>query len=112
MDFADLLSEYGLYLSYILLAVAALAAIVLPLINALNDPQSLIKVGIGIAALIIVFLIGYALSGSEVPDSYAAYNVTTENASKLIGGALTTMYLLVAIALVGIIVSEASKAFK
>ncbi|MGK7397751.1 MAG: hypothetical protein ACNS62_24465 [Candidatus Cyclobacteriaceae bacterium M3_2C_046] len=112
MDFSDFVVEYGLYAGYILMIVAALAAIVLPLINAISNPKSLIKGVVGIVFLGVIFIIGYALAGSEVTQAYITQGVTESSASKLIGGALITMYILVAIAIVGIVFTEIVKLVK
>ncbi|MEM7548533.1 MAG: hypothetical protein AAF363_02595 [Bacteroidota bacterium] len=103
--------DFMLYLGYALVGVAAIAAIILPLISSLSDPKSLAKSGVGLVALLIVFGVGYALSGSEVTDTYAKFGVD-EGQSKLIGGFLTMMYILIIVTSVGIIYTEITKIFK
>jgi hypothetical protein len=100
--------DIALYASYILVLVAAVAAVVLPLIQSLGDPSSLIKSGIGLAALLVVFVIGYAISGNEVLPSYTEFNVDA-GLSKFIGGLLTMMYILIFAAIAGIVYTEVSK---
>lgn len=107
MDFIDI----GLYAGYFLVIVAAIGVIVLPLINSMNDPKKLLKPIAAIAALGILFLLGYAVSGNEVTALYTKHNVG-ETASQMIGAALTTTYVLMFAAFVGIIYSEFSKVFK
>ena len=95
----------GLFLSYILIAVCILAAVVMPLAKAVGDPQSLKKMGIGIGALVLVFILSYALSsGQEMGDKSA----TTV---KLVGASLTTFYILAIGAILGIVITEIKKAF-
>jgi hypothetical protein len=101
----------GLYLSYVMLGIAALAAIVLPLINSLDKPQTLVKGAVGIVALLVLFLVSWGISGNEVMDSYVTAGVDA-TVSKLVGGVLTMMYLLLGISIVGIIYTEISKAVK
>lgn len=101
----NLFVNYFLPAAFILLILAVAAAIILPLINSFGNPRTLLKSAIGIAVLAIIFLIGWSLSPGE-PDPQ--YNVT-EATSKAIGGALTTMYILFGIAVVGIIFSEINK---
>jgi len=108
----------GLYAGYILVAVAFVTAIVMNLINALNDPKTLLKSAIGIGVLGVVFLIGYSMA-PDVLDSAA--RLAFENAKidleadstlqtfKLVGGALTTTFVLVVIAVVGLVYSSISK---
>lgn len=103
--------NFALYLTYILFFVAIGAAIVMPIINSINDPKSLMKAGIGIGALVLLFLISWAISGSEVTAVYQKFDVS-ESGSKFVGGGLITMYLLVFIAIIGIIYTEISKLIK
>lgn len=107
MNFIDI----ALYISYGLIIVAALGAIVLPLINSLGDPMSLIKTGAGLLALVSVFFIAYAVAGNEVTPVYTTHGVDT-SLSKWIGGAVITMYALLILAVVAILITEISKVFK
>lgn len=100
-----------LYIGYFLVAVAALSAIILPLIKAFGNPRSLLTMAAGIVALVVIFLIGYALADSEVFPNYARYNIDSTG-SKVIGGALITMYMLIGLAILGIAVTEVSKLFR
>ena len=106
------LVEFGLYLTYILVGVAVLAVIVLPLINAVSNPRSLIISGIGLAALLVVFLISWGLSSYDTVSAKAAEQGLTPGGVQRIGGVLTMMYLLLAGAIVGIVVTEIGKIFK
>ena len=100
-----------LYLGYGLVLICALAAIILPTINALSDPSSLVKSGIGLGGLVVVFLISWGISGNEVLASYADFGVDA-GLSKFVGGSLIMMYLMALIAIVGIVFTEISKYFK
>jgi hypothetical protein len=107
MEFIDI----GLYVSYGLLLIAAIAAIILPLINSFSNPKSLVKSGIGIAVIVILFVIGYIIADSGVTTKYTTLGVG-EGESKFVGGALLTMYMLFIIAIVGIVITELNKAIK
>lgn len=107
MEFIDI----GLYVSYGLLLIAAIAAIVLPLINSFSNPKSLVKSGIGIAVIVVLFVVGYVIADSGVTAKYTTLGVG-EGESKFVGGALLTMYMLFVIALVGIVITELNKAIK
>ena len=106
-----MLVDILLYLAYGLIIICAAAAVILPLINAVGDPGALVKSGIGVGALLLVFLISWAISGSEVLPSYTLHGVDT-GLSKFVGGTLTMMYLLSAIAIIGIVYTEISKMIK
>ncbi|MDA0195106.1 MAG: hypothetical protein O2951_08685 [Bacteroidetes bacterium] len=105
--FVDIL----LYLAYGLIIICAAAAIILPLIHAVSDPGALVKSGIGVGALLVVFLISWAISGNEVFPSYTLHGVDS-SLSKFVGGTLVMMYLLAAIAIIGIVYTEISKMIK
>jgi hypothetical protein len=102
-----------LYIGYFLVAVAVIAAVVLPLIKSFADPRSLITIGAGIVGLGIIFLIGYALSSSEVLPYYSRADIAIDSGgSKLIGGAIITMYILIGLAILSIAFTEISKLFR
>jgi hypothetical protein len=107
MEFIDI----GLYVSYGLLLIAAIAAIILPLINSFSNPKSLVKSGIGIAVIVVLFVIGYIIADSGVTTKYTTLGVG-EGESKFVGGALLTMYMLFIIAIIGIVITELNKAIK
>lgn len=107
MDFIDV----ALFISYAFTIIAALAAIIFPIINSVGDPKSLAKAGIGVGALLVVFLISWGISGAEVTPEYMEFNVDA-GLSKFIGGILTLMYILTGVAIVGIIYTEISKSLK
>lgn len=107
MDFVDI----GLYLGYALFFGCAGFAIVWPLINSLNQPKLLVKSGIGIGVVVVVFLIAYVISGSETKPEFVAMGVDA-GMSKFIGGLLITMYMLLFGSIIGIVYSEIAKAIK
>ena len=94
-----------IYVAYALVFVAAGTAIFLPLIKSLSQPKTLMTGGIGIGALLVIYLISWGLSGDEVTSIYRQFGVEAIG-SKRIGGALTSMYLMLFLATIGIIASE------
>jgi hypothetical protein len=100
-----------LYLGYTLVLVAAAAAILLPLVNALSSPQSLIKTGVGVLALVVIYFLSYAFSGAEVTPEYAARGIGPD-LSKAVGGTLIMAYILLGISVFGILYTEVSKILK
>lgn len=104
MEFVDIM----LYGSYLLVIVAALGAIVLPLINALGNPKSLLKSALGIVIIGVIYLISWGVSGDEVTARYIKFDITSTS-SQVIGGVLITTYLLMGIAVLSIIYSEIRK---
>ena len=104
-------STYGLYAAYILIGVAILAAILMPLIQSFSNPRALLGALVGVVAIAVLFFIGYSIAGNEVVPLYIKNNVTSAVTSKMIGGALITMYILILLALVSIVVTEITKIF-
>jgi hypothetical protein len=100
-----------LYLGYTLVIISAVAAIVLPMINALGNPKGLLKSGLGIVAIVAIYFIAYAFSGAEVTPEYAERGVGPE-LSKAVGGTLIMAYILLGISILGIVFTEFSKIFK
>ncbi|MCU0358893.1 MAG: hypothetical protein MUE95_15100 [Cyclobacteriaceae bacterium] len=103
--------DLGLYASYILMVLAAGAAIVLPLMNIVQSPGQLKKGLIALVAIVVLFGISYALTGSEVTADLAAKGIT-ESTVKMVGAGLTMFYLVAGIAIIGLIISEIKNAFK
>jgi hypothetical protein len=109
---ASLISvDAGLFGSYILFAVALGAAVILPFINTLQSPGEIKKALFALAGIIVLFVISYAIAGSDVTTEQAAKGLS-ENTSKLVGAGLIMFYLVAAIAIGGLIYSEINKAFK
>ena len=105
------LRNLGLMITYALIGIAVISVIVLPLIKAIDNPKTLVGTAIGLGVLLVLFGISYAISGNEVLPRYISQNVGP-GISKFVGGLLTTMYLLFGVAIVGIVYTEISKAFK
>ena len=104
--------DIGLYVAYFLFFIALGAAIIFPLLSLVKHPKSLGKSGLGVGGLVVLFGIAYALSGGELSPKWAGLGVTTEFNSKMIGAGLTMFYFVIIIAIIAMIYSEISKAFK
>ncbi len=107
----DGLINAGLWIFYILLFASIATAVVFPLLHAAKTPGTFKKSLIGIGALVVVFGISYALSGSSVTAKQMAMGVD-ESSSKLIGAGLVMFYFVLFGSVIGIIYSEISKAIK
>ncbi|MEC7858016.1 MAG: hypothetical protein VX706_01315 [Bacteroidota bacterium] len=107
LDLVDVI----LYFGYGMVMVGAVLAIGFPLWIASKNPKSLIGTGIGLGSILVLFLIAWLISGSEVYSSYSEFGVDA-SLSKFIGGMLILVYMLVGLALSGIIYSEVTKSLK
>lgn len=109
MDTYDIM----LYVSYAMVVFAAIVAVLLPLIKSLDDPKGLMKTGLAIVGILVLFFICFSISGSEVlPKFESAPFFLTPQMSQLVGGCLITTYVLTVIALGSILVTELTKAVK
>jgi hypothetical protein len=95
--------DVGLFLSYALIGVCALAAVGMPLVKAFGDPQSLKKMGMGVGAVVVVFVISLLIADGSASENASA------TASKMVGAGLITMYIMAILAIGGIVFTEIQK---
>jgi hypothetical protein len=107
MDIIDI----GLYVGYLLFFVAIGTTVVWPLLHAAKTPKAFVRSLIAFGAMLVVFVISFALSGSAVSQNQVALGIT-ETSSKMIGAGLTMFYFALLAAIIGIIYSEFHKAIK
>lgn len=114
----DQLINIGLYGGFALIVIATVAAIGMNLVSALSNPKTLIKSGIGVGALLVIFLISYSMAPSTFDEiSREAFILadidvdapSTGETYKMVGGAMTTTLVLFSIAVVGLIYSSVAK---
>lgn len=103
--------DIALYVLYAFFGIAAIAAIGFALINIVSKPGGLVRAAIGIGALAVLFFISYALSSGEITAADRASGLT-EGSSKVIGAALIMFYIAFILAILALIYSEITKAFK
>ena len=115
---SDQLINIGLYAAFALIIIAAGSAIILNLINSLGNTKSLIKSGVGVAALAVIFLVGYSIAPSEFDSvTRAAFEAaeidpdapSTVTTYRLVGGAMTTTLVLLLLAVVGLFYSSIAR---
>ena len=113
--------DLGLNAAYVLLGIALLAAIMMNFANALKSPRSLIKGGIGIVVLLVIFFIAYSIApaeiGLETAKSFEAVKIDPASDEALstfrwVSGAMTTTFILIIIAVVGLVYSSVSRIVK
>lgn len=107
LDLVDII----LYFGYGMVIVAAVLAVGFPLWIASKNPKSLLGTGVGLGSILVLFLVAWLLSNSEVYSSYSEFGVDA-SLSKFIGGMLNLVYILAGLAVVGIVYSEVSKGLK
>ncbi|HYG14364.1 MAG TPA: hypothetical protein VEC12_01335 [Bacteroidia bacterium] len=103
----------GLGLSYVLGVIAVILALVIgPVLGIINNPKSIIGVLVGLGALLVIFLIGYAIADDTVTPMYERMYVTTPGMSKLVGGMLNSVYILIFVAFAVYIYSSINSLLK
>jgi hypothetical protein len=105
------LIDIGLYVSYILLFATLLGVIVFPLMQTFSDFKKAKRGLIGLAGLILMFLIAYAVSPADQGLFYTNFNIGPKM-SKLIGGGLFATYFIFLGVIISILYAEVSKFIK
>lgn len=91
--------------------VAAVSAVLFSLLNLITNPKSMVRAGMSIAAIVVLFLVAYSLSGNEVTTEYAKFNIDPDT-SKFVGGSLIMAYLLLGVTVLGLAYTEVVKIVK
>ena len=97
-----------LNISYVLVFLALALSLVLPLINAIKNPKSLIRGGIAIGALGSIFAVCYSSASTEITPLYKNLGVSVQQI-QLSGGLIQITLILVVIAVIAVILGELSK---
>ncbi|MFH2143150.1 MAG: hypothetical protein ABIJ97_12050 [Bacteroidota bacterium] len=103
-----------LYLAYIFFAIAAILAVVFPIFSLVSQPKSAFSAIIGIVAVGLIVLIGYLLSDGTLIKMPSTYTGLDNNPStlKMTDAGLYTMYILLFLAILGILITAVLNAFK
>jgi len=111
--FAGVVSE-GLIITwcYILLGIAALAAVVFPLITMAQNPASAKSALIGVVGLAVIFGLGYMFATGEDFIDYEGKMLANAAESKMSEAGLIAFYILGAGAIGSIVFAEVSKMLK
>jgi hypothetical protein len=107
----DSLINIGLFLAYLLIAVAALGAVIFPLAQIFGNLKDARNGLIGFAILIAVLVISYAVSPAETGAFYDKKGISP-GLSKLIGGGLLATFIFIIGVVGSILYSEIAKWFK
>lgn len=100
--------DVGIYVTYGLFGLAALAAVLFPLVFLFTDLKKAKNALIGIVVLAIVMFIGFSMASNEVYEGFAVSPL----ASKWIGGGIYATIILVGLAVVAAVYTEVARIFK
>lgn len=98
----------GIVVAYILLGLAALVAIVGPMIQLVTNFKNAKTTLLGVAVLVAILLIGYSLATNEVYDGFTVSPL----ASQWIGGGIIATMILIGLAILSAVFTEIAKFFK
>ena len=105
-------TESGLIIwSYLLAVIAAVAAVVFPVMYLVQNPKKAKGALFSVAGLLVIFGISYLFASGDVLDSYEKYGID-EVVSRRVGMGLIAMYILGFGAIGAIIYSAASRLMK
>ena len=104
------LVNLGIWLSYIMVASAALATIGFGFQKMTQNTNNAKKTMYTLGGLLIAFTIAYLLASDEVLNSYEKYEITASS-SKRVGMGLITFYFLIFGAVGTVLYAELSKVF-
>ena len=102
------MTDFGLILTYIMIAVAALACIASPILQMQNDTDKIKKMVGPLIGLILIVGVSILIASSEVLPEYTNTdgNLISANMSKIIGGCLITFYILSGMTILSVLYSE------
>lgn len=110
---SEFLINGGLWLTYLMIAAAALAAIVYPIIFLSKNPAKAKSSLLGVAILLVVTLVSYLLASGDVMEftGFEKFEMTA-GSTKRVGMGLILFYFLALGAVGSVIYAEVGKFFK
>ena len=108
--FEQIAVGFGIPFAYFCLGVAALSAVVFPIIQMIQNWKKAITALIGVGAVAVLFLICFLLADKQeftIGDKYAS-----AAQMQLVEGSIFTFYALLLIAVIAILYSSVSSYFK
>lgn len=103
--------DIGLYVSYLMTAAAVVLAIGFPVLYAVRNPAGVKRVAMTAVAMVLLFLVSWAVSSGEVLPAFSRFGVSSAE-SKFIGGGLIFMYLAFLSAVASVVYAEVRKAIR
>ncbi|GCD77953.1 hypothetical protein JCM31826_14350 [Thermaurantimonas aggregans] len=104
--------DTGIILTYIMIGICVAAIVGFAVSKVFTHFSKVKNALIGIAVLLVIFLIGYSIADGSDYVNYPASMGITEAKSKMVGTGLTTFYVLALLSVLSILYVEVSKIFK
>ncbi len=108
-------TDYALKWAYILLAIAAIAALLFPLITIVTDLKAILRLLALLAGAAVLLLVSYFVFASDATIDILGYTGTDNSdptTLKWIGTGLFSTYIIFGLALLSILYSEVANLFK
>jgi len=108
-------TDYALGWAYILLAIAAIAALLFPLITIVTDVKAILRLLAVVAGAAVLLLLSYFVFASDTPIDILGYTGTDNSdpgTLKWIDTGLFSTYIIFGVALLSILYFEVAKLFK
>jgi hypothetical protein len=108
-------TDYALRWAYILLAIAAIAAVVFPLINIVTDVKAILRLLAVLGGAAVLLLLSYFVFADSTAIDILGYTGTDNSdpgTLKWIGTGLYSTYIIFGVALISILYSEVANLFK
>lgn len=110
---SEFLINAGLWLTYLMIAGAAIAAIAFPVMYLAKHPEQAKGALKGIGGLVAIVLVSYLIASGEIMEFPGSEKFgMTEASTKRVGMGLITFYLLALGAVGAVLYAELGKAFK
>ena len=110
---SDFLINAGLWLTYIMVAGGALAAIAFPVMFLVKNPEKAKGALKGIVGLIAVVVLSYILASGDIMEFPGSEKFgMTESSTKRVGMGLIAFYFLALGAVAAVLYAELGKVFK
>lgn len=108
---ANLLYNIMIYVTYFLIGIAALSAVLFPIYFIISNPQKAKGTFISVGVLLAVFAISFLLSKPETGEFFVKNGISPLQA-RLIGSGIIATYIFLAGGLVMALYAEVSRWFK
>jgi len=110
---SEFLINAGLILTYILIGIAALAAIVYPIMFLVKNPSKGKNALMGVGGLVLICIISYIFASGDIMNFPGSEKFgMTEASTKRVGMGLITFYILSIGAIAAVLFAELGKLFK
>lgn len=100
------------FTSYIALIICAIAAIVFPILQLIQNPRNLVKALIVLAAFAVLGFISWSVAGNQFNAEQLQRLEITENTSKSVGAALIFTYIMIGLTILTTVYAGVSNLFK